>query len=186
MIEIKRRQHRQRSRPDAAVASAPAVHSWTARRGRMSQFAAGSKRRRPRVRALRANLFRTVLTLLGIVIGVASVIAMLAIGDGAKKQVVDRPHQRHGHEPAADPSRRGRQQPRQRPRLEQPRAGRRGRDRRECPTCSPPCPSRENVTATLRARSDYQTQASSARSATFPGGAQLAGRQGHFLHRRGR
>src|SRR6185295_6412984 len=36
------------------------------------------------VRALRSNLFRTVLTLLGIVIGVASVIAMLAIGDGAK------------------------------------------------------------------------------------------------------
>src|SRR5690606_27509078 len=32
-------------------------------------------------RSLRANLFRTVLTLLGIVIGVASVIAMLAVGD---------------------------------------------------------------------------------------------------------
>ena len=42
------------------------------------------------VRALRANLFRTVLTLLGIVIGVASVIAMLAIGDGAKQLVLDR------------------------------------------------------------------------------------------------
>jgi len=42
------------------------------------------------VRALRANLSRTVLTLLGIVIGVASVIAMLAIGDGAKQQVLDR------------------------------------------------------------------------------------------------
>ena len=42
------------------------------------------------VRALRANLFRTVLTLLGIVIGVASVIAMLAIGDGAKQIVLDR------------------------------------------------------------------------------------------------
>jgi len=41
-------------------------------------------------RALRANLFRTVLTLLGIVIGVASVIAMLAIGDGAKQVVLDR------------------------------------------------------------------------------------------------
>ena len=56
------------------------------------------------VRALRANLFRTVLTLLGIVIGVASVIAMLAIGDGAK-QTRARPHQRHGHQPAADPPR---------------------------------------------------------------------------------
>jgi len=42
------------------------------------------------LRALRANLFRTVLTLLGIVIGVASVIAMLAIGDGAKQVVLDR------------------------------------------------------------------------------------------------
>jgi macrolide transport system ATP-binding/permease protein len=42
------------------------------------------------LRALRANLFRTALTLLGIVIGVASVIAMLAIGDGAKQVVLDR------------------------------------------------------------------------------------------------
>ncbi|MDO8788403.1 MAG: MacB family efflux pump subunit [Sulfuritalea sp.] len=42
------------------------------------------------VRALHANLFRTALTLLGIVIGVASVIAMLAIGDGAKQTVLDR------------------------------------------------------------------------------------------------
>ncbi len=42
------------------------------------------------VRALRANLFRTVLTLLGIVIGVGSVITMLAVGDGARKEVMDR------------------------------------------------------------------------------------------------
>ncbi len=35
------------------------------------------------VRALHDNLLRTLLTLLGIVIGVASVITMLAIGDGA-------------------------------------------------------------------------------------------------------
>ena len=42
------------------------------------------------LRALRANMFRSVLTLLGIVIGVASVIAMLAIGDGAKQAVIDR------------------------------------------------------------------------------------------------
>ena len=44
---------------------------------------------RTALRALRANLFRAVLTLLGIVIGVASVIAMLAIGDGAKQKVID-------------------------------------------------------------------------------------------------
>jgi len=40
-------------------------------------------------RSLRSNVFRTILTLLGIVIGVGSVITMLAIGDGAKKAVVD-------------------------------------------------------------------------------------------------
>ncbi|HZF36354.1 MAG TPA: MacB family efflux pump subunit [Candidatus Angelobacter sp.] len=42
------------------------------------------------LRSLRANLFRTILTLLGVVIGVASVVAMLAIGDGSKQQVLDR------------------------------------------------------------------------------------------------
>ncbi len=41
------------------------------------------------LRSLRANVFRTVLTLLGIVIGVGSVIAMLAVGDGAKQKVLD-------------------------------------------------------------------------------------------------
>jgi len=40
------------------------------------------------MRALKANVFRTVLTLLGIVIGVSSVVAMLAIGEGAKQRVV--------------------------------------------------------------------------------------------------
>lgn len=40
-------------------------------------------------RSLRSNVYRTILTLLGIVIGVASVITMLAIGDGAKKSIVD-------------------------------------------------------------------------------------------------
>lgn len=42
------------------------------------------------LRALRANLFRTVLTLLGIVIGVASVVVMLAVGNGARQDVIDR------------------------------------------------------------------------------------------------
>lgn len=41
-------------------------------------------------RSLKMNVFRTILTLLGIVIGVASVIAMLAIGDGAKHAVLER------------------------------------------------------------------------------------------------
>jgi macrolide transport system ATP-binding/permease protein len=41
-------------------------------------------------RSLRANLFRTALTLLGVVIGVAAVVAMLAIGQGSQQQVMAR------------------------------------------------------------------------------------------------
>lgn len=41
------------------------------------------------LRSLKANVFRTILTLLGIVIGVASVVAMLAIGEGARQDIVD-------------------------------------------------------------------------------------------------
>jgi macrolide transport system ATP-binding/permease protein len=40
-------------------------------------------------RSLRANWMRTMLTLLGIIIGVASVVALLAIGNGAKQQVLN-------------------------------------------------------------------------------------------------
>ncbi len=40
--------------------------------------------------SLRVNVFRTILTLLGIVIGVASVVAMMAVGDGAKRSVLER------------------------------------------------------------------------------------------------
>lgn len=40
-------------------------------------------------RSLRVNLFRTALTLLGIVIGVAAVITMLAVGNGSKQNVLD-------------------------------------------------------------------------------------------------
>jgi macrolide transport system ATP-binding/permease protein len=65
------------------------VPSWTAKRGRMSQFAEGFESAKNALRALRHNMLRSFLTLLGIVIGVGSVITMLAIGDGAKKQVVD-------------------------------------------------------------------------------------------------
>ena len=38
-------------------------------------------------RALRRNKMRTVLTMLGIIIGVGAVIAMVALGRGAKAQV---------------------------------------------------------------------------------------------------
>jgi macrolide transport system ATP-binding/permease protein len=42
------------------------------------------------MRALRTNMFRTLLTLLGIVIGVGSVVSMLAIGEGSRQSVMDR------------------------------------------------------------------------------------------------
>ncbi len=40
-------------------------------------------------RSLHANLFRTALTLLGIVIGVAAVVTMLAVGQGSQEKVLD-------------------------------------------------------------------------------------------------
>lgn len=40
------------------------------------------------LRSLRVNLFRTLLTLLGIMIGVASVVALMAIGNGSKERVI--------------------------------------------------------------------------------------------------
>ncbi len=41
------------------------------------------------VRALRVNMFRTALTLLGIIIGVAAVVTMMAVGNGSKQKVLD-------------------------------------------------------------------------------------------------
>jgi macrolide transport system ATP-binding/permease protein len=41
-------------------------------------------------RSLQVNLFRTVLTLLGIIIGVAAVVAMLVVGEGSRQKVLDR------------------------------------------------------------------------------------------------
>ncbi len=40
------------------------------------------------LRSLRANFFRSVLTLLGVVIGVAAVVALMALGEGSKQQVL--------------------------------------------------------------------------------------------------
>ncbi|MEZ0224789.1 MAG: MacB family efflux pump subunit, partial [Alphaproteobacteria bacterium] len=40
------------------------------------------------LRALHVNLFRTILTLLGIIIGVAAVVTMMAIGNGSKQKVL--------------------------------------------------------------------------------------------------
>ncbi len=49
----------------------------------------GAEAVRTALRALRVNIFRTALTLLGIVIGVAAVITMLAVGQGSKDKVLD-------------------------------------------------------------------------------------------------
>lgn len=71
---------------DSAAASSPVIEAG--RHGvALSDWQEALK---SAVRSLRSNLFRTALTLLGIVIGVASVITMLAIGEGARKDVVDR------------------------------------------------------------------------------------------------
>ncbi len=51
--------------------------------------AEGSEAVKTAFRALHANIFRTALTLLGIVIGVAAVIVMLAVGNGSKQSVLD-------------------------------------------------------------------------------------------------
>lgn len=60
------------------------LHSHNALMTRLYESTLGA------LNSLRMNISRTILTLLGIVIGVASVIAMLAIGDGAKYEVLDR------------------------------------------------------------------------------------------------
>jgi macrolide transport system ATP-binding/permease protein len=57
---------------------------------RAALFAGFPEALRMALRALRTNIFRTVLTLLGIVIGVGSVVSMMAIGEGAKQDVVTR------------------------------------------------------------------------------------------------
>ncbi len=72
----------------AAAPSRPAERSGPeAKSTALSSLAESAK---AAAAALRANVFRTALTLLGIVIGVGSVIAMLAVGNGAKQQVLDR------------------------------------------------------------------------------------------------
>ncbi|PJR08452.1 MacB family efflux pump subunit [Sinorhizobium meliloti] len=73
-----------RSNPDAAVGLAQSTREGFAAIADVSEAV------KMALRALRANLFRTILTLLGIVIGVGSVVAMLAIGTGAQNSVLDR------------------------------------------------------------------------------------------------
>ena len=69
----------------AAGASLPMRH-----RGTGGLLAGVGEAVRMALRSLRVNLFRTALTLLGIVIGTAAVIAMLAIGEGSRADVLTR------------------------------------------------------------------------------------------------
>jgi macrolide transport system ATP-binding/permease protein len=62
----------------------------------VSMFAALGEAIRMALISLRTNLLRTFLTLLGIVFGVASVVTMLAIGEGAKQQIFEMMSQRGG------------------------------------------------------------------------------------------
>jgi macrolide transport system ATP-binding/permease protein len=78
------------SDPGPMITEHAHVEHVTSKRGTMTQFAEGFESAKNAFRALRHNMLRSFLTLLGIVIGVGSVITMLAIGDGAKQQVLDR------------------------------------------------------------------------------------------------
>jgi macrolide transport system ATP-binding/permease protein len=79
------------SGPVAASADPQPVLAQAAVEDRGSSFASdAAEAAKMALRALRTNPFRTLLTLLGVMIGVASVVAMLAVGQGAKQQVLDR------------------------------------------------------------------------------------------------
>jgi macrolide transport system ATP-binding/permease protein len=73
-----------------AGADLPGVGTLLSRRPGFVRLPDMAEAAKTALRSLRVNLFRTVLTLLGIIIGVASVVAMLAIGNGAKQSVLDR------------------------------------------------------------------------------------------------
>ncbi len=57
--------------------------------GKADVFADVGEAVKTAMRALRVNLFRTALTLLGIIIGVAAVVTMLAVGQGSQQEVLD-------------------------------------------------------------------------------------------------
>ena len=74
--------------PAAEAATAPASDVRQARNSHASLAADLHEAARAAWRVMWSNRFRTGLTLLGIVIGVASVIAMLAVGGGSQRQVL--------------------------------------------------------------------------------------------------
>jgi macrolide transport system ATP-binding/permease protein len=65
------------------------VASDAIHRGTISLTDSAHEAMRMAFKSLRVNLFRTALTLLGIIIGVAAVITMLAVGSGSKQKVLD-------------------------------------------------------------------------------------------------
>ena len=75
--------------PKSAQQKTPATHSFadSGKSRFASEFGEAVKMA---FRSLRMNVFRTALTLLGVVIGVGAVVAMLAIGNGSKASVLDR------------------------------------------------------------------------------------------------
>ncbi|MES2536223.1 MAG: MacB family efflux pump subunit [Pseudomonadota bacterium] len=76
------------SGPVAGTGSTPRMQRKEAKNGAwLSELAEAVKMA---LRSLRGNIFRSALTLLGVVIGVAAVVAMLAIGNGSKQQVLER------------------------------------------------------------------------------------------------
>ena len=72
-----------------APAAAPAPAAGTAPAGAGSVLPELGEAVKVALRSLRVNLLRTALTLLGIVIGVASVIAMLAVGEGSRRDIIE-------------------------------------------------------------------------------------------------
>ncbi|BCJ92084.1 macrolide export ATP-binding/permease protein MacB [Terrihabitans soli] len=88
VIEIRDGQITADSGPDLGAGEAPSLPA--AAHVRPSPLADAGEAVKMALRALRTNMFRTVLTLLGIMIGVASVVAMLAVGEGAQDEVMKR------------------------------------------------------------------------------------------------
>jgi macrolide transport system ATP-binding/permease protein len=67
--------------PETVPVARPGGGNWAARRGELEEQAKSA------LRAMAANKVRSFLSVLGILIGVAAVIAMLAIGRGAQKSI---------------------------------------------------------------------------------------------------
>jgi len=70
------------SNPPAALTSAPGLRPGGRTRARVTIWFAAAEGARAAIESIRAHAFRSFLTTLGIVIGVASVIAMVSVIQG--------------------------------------------------------------------------------------------------------